>query len=816
MEFAALREKILAERHLDIGLLPTEAVRRVVYEHVQHVGAADDRTYAALLGKDSPEYESLVRELVSTSSVGAYDRTLAALLHDDIVPRLAHATHGSDLRIWLPNCGASCLAVEVAASVRDALGDSADSRKVKIIATDSDAATVDTTRRATFSPGPRLHGWERQVDRLRQMIVFGVQDPATQPPYSGIDLIVCAGLLPALSQDTRDNVVSRFIHSLRRGGMLVAGRGESIGMGEDPPTRRMPYPVFTKTLEHTHELTRPRATRTAPVSDVREVIDQIQVPVILLSSTGKIAARNAAASNLFSKRGVRLCEMEPHDVAEVILAALSESRRTFRTIMMEPLDQWVGAVAPLPRPTAEGGMAVAVLMSTDSIPETMRADADLRNHLAQMALMTANAVAPSLSAASANALERRQSSILADRLYDRTQKLDVLARELRERNEELSRAQDELKHRERETRTLVENSPDVISRFDRQLRHTYVNAAITKVSGNKPEDHIGKRADELPQPDGVSDVWNASLRRVLSTGQENVLELAFPSLDGKRYYHVRHLPEFGEDGSVETVLSIARDITDLKETERNLRESLRREHRIANTLQRALLPPIERRIDGLDVGVRYKAAFGEAMVGGDFYHGARLSEDRYLLVLGDVAGKGLEAAVLGSMTKYMLMGFVSETPDPEITLMRLNDALVSYSTDVGFVTLVYILMDLRTCTAYYASAGHEPAVHLRAGTMETDLLPPTGRALGIMSGAKYRVLEVPLKLGDVVAIYTDGISDAGTPGEPLGAEGVARMVKKEVDRTPLQILEELHKKAVEMSGGKLRDDVATMLIKRRR
>ncbi|HHP7245796.1 MAG TPA: PAS domain-containing protein, partial [Elainellaceae cyanobacterium] len=129
------------------------------------------------------------------------------------------------------------------------------------------------------------------------------------------------------------------------------------------------------------------------------------------------------------------------------------------------------------------------------------------------------------------------------------------------------RAEETLRQREQEFRALVENSPDVISRVDRNYRFVYINPRIEEATGIPSAHWIGKTELEMGFPETLVNPWYTALQHVFDTGEEFIYESDFPSSDGMKYWSVRMVPEFGEDGSVQNVLNIGRDITDYKHAE---------------------------------------------------------------------------------------------------------------------------------------------------------------------------------------------------------------------------------------------------------
>jgi PAS domain S-box-containing protein len=131
----------------------------------------------------------------------------------------------------------------------------------------------------------------------------------------------------------------------------------------------------------------------------------------------------------------------------------------------------------------------------------------------------------------------------------------------------------ELHRREQEVRALVENSPDVIGRFDRQLRHLYVNPAAEIATGLPPEAFIGKTHRELGMPEEIVTFFQDALQSVFNTGKERLIEFGFPTPNGIQYYESRIVPEFNPDGTIETVLKVARNITDRRLAEEALQKN---------------------------------------------------------------------------------------------------------------------------------------------------------------------------------------------------------------------------------------------------
>lgn len=162
--------------------------------------------------------------------------------------------------------------------------------------------------------------------------------------------------------------------------------------------------------------------------------------------------------------------------------------------------------------------------------------------------------------------------------YVLKQRLDRLVpsirRALREAEEIKARqkAEAELYRREQEFRALVENSPDIIARFDKNFRTLYISPAISKITDLPKESFLNKTPSEQNLPSQVHQQWVEEIQNVLNTTEERFFELEHPSKSGTRYLDVRMVPEYGTDNAIETILSVARDITVIKQAEMKLRE----------------------------------------------------------------------------------------------------------------------------------------------------------------------------------------------------------------------------------------------------
>lgn len=129
----------------------------------------------------------------------------------------------------------------------------------------------------------------------------------------------------------------------------------------------------------------------------------------------------------------------------------------------------------------------------------------------------------------------------------------------------------ELRRREQRFKTLAENSPDIISRIDSEFRHLYVSPAIEQITGIPAEEFIGKTNIDVGMPPENCRLWHENWQQIFTTGQSRSIEFNFQALNGTRWYQSRFVPELAADGTVESIIGYARDVTEFKRVEQQER-----------------------------------------------------------------------------------------------------------------------------------------------------------------------------------------------------------------------------------------------------
>lgn len=253
----------------------------------------------------------------------------------------------------------------------------------------------------------------------------------------------------------------------------------------------------------------------------------------------------------------------------------------------------------------------------------------------------------------------------------------------------------------------------------------------------------------------------------------------------------------------------------LQRIREDLEETLQREQGFSLLLQRALLPARPVLNEQYNIAVRYVAAFASREIGGDFYDIFLSGNDDWAGVLiGDVAGKGLEAASLAAATRSTIHAFVHQAPSASEALASANSVLCSQrpSTE-SFVTVCLVTIDLASGAMRVSNAGHPPAVILRADG-HVEFVSRGGLPLAVLDDQTYEESSDRLDPGDKLLMYTDGIIEARTDSELFGLDGIERCLAGHQSWSVDDVADGLIAAATEWAEGKLRDDTAIVVIER--
>jgi PAS domain S-box-containing protein len=238
------------------------------------------------------------------------------------------------------------------------------------------------------------------------------------------------------------------------------------------------------------------------------------------------------------------------------------------------------------------------------------------------------------------------------------------------------------------------------------------------------------------------------------------------------------------------------------------------EHDIAQALQQSLLPGTLTQPPGTEVVARYRPAGEGAEVGGDFYDSWQTGE-HFFLAIGDVAGHGPAAAALTSLTRQAMRVVSRYEQSPGRILAVVNDTIRAQSEPEQFCTAA--LATLRPTEEGYsltvACAGHPPPVVVRAATGEVEEIGACGALLGVIPQRVYEDRECVLGLGDLVAFWTDGVTERRYRGGMFGEQRLLALLASSGNRPATDVAREIDEAVVDFAPGLPDDDVAILIIR---
>ncbi|MFI5916364.1 PP2C family protein-serine/threonine phosphatase [Dactylosporangium sp. NPDC051541] len=233
---------------------------------------------------------------------------------------------------------------------------------------------------------------------------------------------------------------------------------------------------------------------------------------------------------------------------------------------------------------------------------------------------------------------------------------------------------------------------------------------------------------------------------------------------------------------------------------------------VASVLQDSLRPPELPKLRGVELAARYRPAAGDAEIGGDFYD-VWGGDDDWAFTLGDVSGKGVEAAVVTGQARHTVRGASAVDRSPAAVLGALNTMLAG-TTSGRYVTALYgrVTPTPGGLRVELASAGHPPPLLLRPDGTVTPI-PVRGLAAGLVEGVTYEPATVDLAPGDTLVLYTDGVTEAGGRSVREGTRRLTALVQHYAEAGVEPLVEAVEIAVVEGTGAAQRDDLAVLALR---
>ena len=263
-----------------------------------------------------------------------------------------------------------------------------------------------------------------------------------------------------------------------------------------------------------------------------------------------------------------------------------------------------------------------------------------------------------------------------------------------------------------------------------------------------------------------------------------------------------------------------RDITHERRVQQSLLESGERFASLARTLQESLLPPDMPDIDGAEVAARYHPAGDGSEIGGDFYDVFQIGEAEWCAVMGDVCGKGAPAARLTALARYTLRAAAIRSPSLTRNFEILNVALVRQAEidrrrgENRFATasMIRFFPDTTGLKVRAGSGGHPPPLIVRTdGTVEA--MACRGALLGVFDEVRFQPAEDHLGQGDLVVLYTDGVTEARRGTEEFGEERLLDLLRRSAGMSAVDLTAAIENAVIAFQDGDARDDIAVLAVR---
>jgi phosphoserine phosphatase RsbU/P len=350
-----------------------------------------------------------------------------------------------------------------------------------------------------------------------------------------------------------------------------------------------------------------------------------------------------------------------------------------------------------------------------------------------------------------------------------------------------------------------------------------VNSTFLQWAGYRREDLVGRRTFQSLLAIGDRIFYETHYSPLLRM-QRAVREIAvdFLGTDGQRLPAlVNSVVRTNSGGAVTHIRTSVFDARQRREYERELlrarqraEASETRARELARTLQASFIPPVPPAIGNLEIGAGYRPAGNGDEVGGDFYDVFATRDDEWVVVLGDVRGKGVEAARVTALARYTLRAAAMRERDPTSVLTTLNEALCRSEED-RFCTVAYA--SLITGAAGNAQVrlvlgGHQPPLKVDADG-GVQVVGRYGDVVGVMDEPEFPEVRFDLRPGESLCFFTDGVTEGRFGDEYYGDERLAVLLSAHAHERADIIASNLVEDVVAFQHGVPRDDIAVVVLR---
>ena len=418
----------------------------------------------------------------------------------------------------------------------------------------------------------------------------------------------------------------------------------------------------------------------------------------------------------------------------------------------------------------------------------------------------------SQAAALSQLLEVRERSI-----QEQAARLESALASARARSEELAASQALLLASEARNRAVVRSSIDAIISIDHVGRIIEFNPAAEKVFGWTHDEVIGAPVQDVVIPTRMHDRHVRGLAEYQRTGHGPILgrhiELVARRADGSEFPVELTVTAVELEDAPAIFTAYIRDISARKESEQARLAAQRHTAHIARTLQDSLLPPVLPQIPGTQVAARYVPAGAGSQIGGDFYDVFETGRNDWAVVLGDVCGKGAEAATVTALARYTTRAAAMRARRPSKVLGVLNEAVLSQYPE-RFLTAAYVRLRVagRSLQGTVSLGGHPPPLLVAPdGTISSIGQPAL--MVGAFAEAKFSDVPFDLPSGHSLVLFTDGVTEARAGSEFFGDERLRAVLSDVGGQSAAGVVDAIVGAVRQFEGSEAADDMAILVVR---
>lgn len=347
-----------------------------------------------------------------------------------------------------------------------------------------------------------------------------------------------------------------------------------------------------------------------------------------------------------------------------------------------------------------------------------------------------------------------------------------------------------------------------------------VNQTFLSLTGYKRADLVDRVsfADLLTAGGRIyHETHYAPMLQMAGHAREIALDIVKP--DGSRVpVLVNANLERDETGAPRTVRVVVFEATERREYELELLRAKQRAERserraaaLAETLQQTLIPHRPPDIDGLELSAEYRPAGDGAEVGGDFYDVFEIGPNDCVVAVGDVRGKGVEAATVTALARHTIRAAAVRESRPSAMLELLNEALLADKSGFCSVALIVLRRTSHGWEATACSGGH-PLPYLARANQSPHPFGTHGTVLGVIAEPSLTDKTTRLQNDDLLVLYTDGVTEARGELDQFGEDRLRNCIRKYMP-SPKTITAGLLEEVLEFQAGYARDDIAIVVLK---